>query len=245
MSGSLATLPGSFTDTRAALQRVAVHVLARRRQSLTGKFGLRATPGGFGTPAAGTEHEVLRVAGSTLVRERTGAAASTGTLDLRIASLADAATFGEVDLAAPLDVGHDTPPVGDAAAPLAVDQAAAAALADWYAFGWQVLDATLASLGPAAAPSVIQIWPEHFDAGCDVGVGGGRRTNLGASPGDGFHPEPYLYVGPWDAERPGEPAYWNAPFGAVLTHGDLRAATDPAATALDFFCRGLDHLTRG
>ena len=47
------------------------------------------------------------------------------------------------------------------------------------------------------------------------------RANLGASPGDAYEPEPYLYVGPWGPERPGDPGYWNAPFGAVLRRGEL------------------------
>lgn len=34
------------------------------------------------------------------------------------------------------------------------------------------------------------------------------------APGDSYHPEPYLYVAPWEAERPGDVAYWNAPFGS-------------------------------
>ncbi len=61
-------LPPTYAATRNALQRVAVHVLARRRHAVTGRFGLRATPGGFGTPAFGPDEEVLRIAGDRLVR---------------------------------------------------------------------------------------------------------------------------------------------------------------------------------
>ena len=42
------------------------------------------------------------------------------------------------------------------------------------------------------------------------------RVNLGFSAGDSFSAEPYAYVGPWDDRRPGDPAYWNAPFGAYV-----------------------------
>lgn len=242
MSEPLAPLPDALPETRAALHRVAVHVLARRRQALTGRFGLRATPGGFGAPAAGPDHEVLRTTGGWLLRERTGEGASTTALDLAVASLADAAAFAEVDLTAPLDVGHDTPPLGDVSVPLGVDAAAAAALGAWLAFGWQVLDATLIRLGPTAAPTVVQLWPEHFDAGCDVAAGATARLNLGASPGDGFHPEPYLYVGPWGPERPGDPAYWNAPFGAVLPHAELRTSSEAGERAVAFLVEGVERV---
>ena len=71
----LAELPASFAATRDTVHRIATHILGRRRHDLSGKFGLRATPGGIGTPAFGPEHEVVRITGTTLVRERTGATA--------------------------------------------------------------------------------------------------------------------------------------------------------------------------
>ncbi len=245
VAGLLPPLPDSHVATRDALQRVAVHVLARRRHALTGKFGLRATPGGIGTPAAGPDHEVVRTDGAWLVRERTGPTSSTQVLDLRSASLADAAALVEVDLDADFSVGADTPPVGDVDVPLALDPGAVEVLAAWYAFGWQVLDAAVASAGPTAEASVTQLWPEHFDAGCDLAAAPGRRTNLGASPGDVDHPEPYLYVGPWDPERPGDAGYWNRPFGALLGYAALQEAEDPPAFALDFLRTGLGFLTSG
>jgi hypothetical protein len=243
MVDRLGELPSTFVATRTALHRVATHVLARRRRQLTGRIGLRATPGGIGTPAMGPDHdhEVLRTSGPWLLRERAGDAATTATLDLRSAALVDAADLAGVDLAGPAGVGDDAPPVGDRHAPLGIDADAAVALARWYALGWFVLDAAVTGLGPAATPSVVQIWPEHFDAACDVAAGAGR-VNLGASPGDGFSAEPYLYVGPWGPERPGDPAYWNAPFGAVLGWSALQEAEDPPAVALDFLQRGLAHL---
>lgn len=237
----LAPLPPTFVPTRVAMQRIATHVLARRRSDLCGKFGLRATPGGIGTPACGPEHEVVRIAGVSLHCEVTGSEARTVTLDLVGATLAEAATLAGVDLDADFQAGHDTPPVGDPHAPLEIDAASAQALAEWYRFGWAVIDAAVATLEPAAEPSVLQLWPEHFDAGCDVGAGTGR-VNLGASPGDGAVPEPYLYVGPWEAARPGDPAYWNVPFGAALRYEELRTAADPAALGLAFFRRGIELL---
>jgi hypothetical protein len=237
----LAPLPDGFGETRDALHRVAVHVLARRRHALSGKIGLRAAPGGIGTPAAGPEHEILRTTGALLVRERTGATASRASIDLGTATLRDAAALADVDLSAPFDAGHDTPPVGDPDARLGVDHLAAIVLARWYDLAWSTLDAVASALPPTSTPSVLQLWPEHFDAGCDVGAGAGR-VNLGASPGDGFHPEPYLYVGPWGPERRGDAGFWNAPFGAALCHGELLDAPDPEIAAVSFLMRGVELL---
>lgn len=229
-------LPPTYSTTRDALQRVAVHVLARRRKDLIGKFGLRAGPDGIGTPASGPEHEVLRTSGSLLLRERTGAEASTSSIDLSTATLRTAAAFADVDLGAPLDIGHDTPPVGDPDIPLGVDDAAARAVGRWLTFAWPILDATIAAVGARAAPKVVQLWPEHFDAGCDIAAGS-TRTNLGASTGDDHVDQPYLYVGPW--QPPAEDPFWNASFGAVLTYEELRSKTDPAGAAADFLATGI------
>jgi hypothetical protein len=151
-------------------------------------------------------------------------------------SLRVLADLAGADLERPLDVGHDTPPLGDPDEALSLDVAAADAIASWFDLGWKTLDAA----GRGHQASTIQLWPEHFDAGCDVAVGPGPddRCNLGFSPGDGFHPTPYLYVGPWTSERPGPAGYWNAPFGAVLGRDDVLAGADPVA----FLQRGLDLL---
>lgn len=242
---SLKALPPTYDATRAELQRIATHVIARRRFALSGKFGLRATPGGFGAPACGPDFETLRIAGTDLVRETTDSAATTRTLHLNGASLAAAAELVGVDLSEPFEAGHDTPPLGDPAARLDIDDAAAAAIAEWFRFGWEVLDTVLGRLGSEATPSVLQLWPEHFDAGVDVAAAPERRVNLGASPGDAYSAQPYLYLGPWGAERPGDPKYWNAPFGAVLTYDDLRAVEDPVTEAVAFLLRGVGYMRAG
>ena len=107
--------------------------------------------------------------------------------------------------------------------------------------GWRVIDAAVAD---ALDPMAIQLWPEHFDAGTSVAVGSGDRDrcNLGASPGDAYSDEPYLYVGPWNDDRPGDPAYWNAPFGAVLHRTELMLSGDPHRAGVDFLRRGLQLL---
>jgi hypothetical protein len=133
--------------------------------------------------------------------------------------------------------------VGDPAAGLFVDGAASVALADWYRLGWQVLDAVLERLGPDCGPTVIQLWPEHFDAATDVAVKrGGGRTNLGVSPGDGYRSEPYLYVGPWGPERPGSEGFWDAPFGATVGYDEVTGAPDPVAAGVAFMAEGLRRL---
>jgi hypothetical protein len=199
---------------------------------------LRATPGGFGTPSFGTAAEVLRVAGDGLVRERDGHAT---TMPMNGATLADLAAFAGVDLATPFRAGDDTPAVGDPHAALVVDAEEVARLADWWHLGWRALDTAIA---PARDAMSIQLWPEHFDAGTSVSVGeaDNDRCNLGASPGDGFSDEPYLYVGPWSDRRPGDAGYWNAPFGAVVRRDEVIGAADPFATAVAFFGRGLSFL---
>ncbi len=99
-------------------------------------------------------------------------------------------------------------------------------LGDWYALGAIAIDRSVAGLDSGAA-GVARLWPEHFDLGTDVEVAPGRRCNLGASPGDEWHPEPYLYVGPWGDERPGDDGYWNAPFGAVRGYADIVDSDSP------------------
>ena len=79
------------------------------------------------------------------------------------------------------------------------------------------------------------LWPEHFDIAIESGPEAlGRRANYGASPGDEQHPEPYLYVGPWQDQGGGE--LWNAT--AFAAPSSLRGAGGrrrPAALAVEFF----------
>ena len=73
--------------------------------------------------------------------------------------------------------------------------------------------------------------------GVDIAARPGVRVNVGGSPGDGFSAEPYLYVGPWTEDRPGDPAYWNAPFGAACQRSGLQG--DPLQSATEFLLHGL------
>ena len=234
MTGA-ASLPADFAATRTALHTVAAHVLGRRRFEVSGRFGLRATPGGFGTPAFGDGPEIVRVVGGFLVRETAGEAAYRA---ITGSSLRALATFAGTDVDREFSVGADTP-AADVDAPLAVSAASAAVVAEWLALGWRALDEVLGGLDAGAAPATVQLWPEHFDAGTNVGLAAGSRVNLGASPGDAFSASPYLYVGPRGSERPGDPTFWNAPFGATLGWADVVDQPDPAGRAAAFLRTGL------
>lgn len=242
MSGvkPLEPLPSTYGADRVTLQRVAVHVLTRARSQAVGRIGLVPSPGGIATPAFGDDATVVRLAAASLVVDRGGDSSSTPLVGATLRSLAEAAG---ADLDVDLDAGHDTPPIGDVDAALRVDPVSLDVLGAWLAVGWQVIDAVLAT-DATLAPARTQLWPEHFDVGTTVSFGPGDedRANLGASPGDASHPDPYLYVGPWGPRRPGDPAYWNVPFGAVLGYAELTGTDDPIATGEAFLRTGLDQL---
>jgi hypothetical protein len=227
MTYELVELPPAFAQTRDALHALAEHVIAPARQRVTGRIGLVATSGGFGTPFFGAGERV-RVDGTELVHERPGSVRR-----VAITTLGDAARFVGVEFTAITRVYEPTTPlVPDE--PLRLDAKSAFALATWFAFG----TASLEALGHRYAtfdPAPIQLWPEHFDIARDFGDAAARtRANYGASPGDSEIGEPYLYVGPWDhARRTG--ALGGYSFGAALTYEELRADGEAAARARQFF----------
>jgi hypothetical protein len=117
--------------------------------------------------------------------------------------------------------------------PAQVSEDSARALGDFYGFACSVLE-ELRHEQPDEDPSLVQLWPEHFDIAIELGSEAkGRRANYGASPGDEGHDEPYLYVGPW-GEVSGE--LWNASGfnGAELTYAELLEAPDQRLAALQF-----------
>lgn len=180
---------------------------------------------------------MVRVAGADLVRE---VGAVSRSLPMVGSTLSELAVFAGADLAADYSAGPDSPAVGPPDQPLHLDTGALDALYEWFDLGWRALDAVTAGPGPATPWSTVQLWPEHFDVGTALDFGSGRGVNLGFSPGDSFSDEPYAYVGPWASERPGEPGYWNAPFGAVAP----RSAVDDVADGVAFLRRGLALLGR-
>jgi hypothetical protein len=222
----LPELPAAYETTRDALHALAEQVVSAAYFHATRHIGLRPTPRGFGTPVFG-DHERVRVDGTALVHERAGAEQR-----VEITTLREAAGFVGVPLGAP-DVYPPTTAL-DPDTPLAIDHDSALALGDWYALGGALLH-DLRTAHSEQPSSETQIWPEHFDLACEIGsADGGTRANYGASPGDSAIPRPYLYVGPWNADRrPGILGVY--PFGAALTYDDLRHAAEAGAAGRQFF----------
>jgi hypothetical protein len=126
-----------------------------------------------------------------------------------------------------------------------VDPAAATALGDFYGLACSVLEQLRAD-ETDGDPSLVQLWPEHFDLAIELGAeSAGQRANFGASPGDDQHDEPYLYVGPWCAEVSGE--LWNATGfkGAELGYSELLEAEDQRQSALEFMRERYEALRAG
>jgi hypothetical protein len=218
----LDALPDSFAATVASLHQVAERIVAPARKP-DNEIALEATPGGFGTPFfehGGIRHQV-RVEGIELVhaedeRERRAP----------LKSLAEAAE-AVAELLFETELGDQ---------PLALDPPSARVLGEWYGFGAAILTRLLATATTADAATPVRLWPEHFDVAIELGPEEeGARASYGASPGDADHPEPYLYVGPWTAEVEG-PLWRASGFkGAEMAYAELLTASDPEATALDFF----------
>ena len=229
----LGSPPATYADTRLALHRLVVYVVSPARQHANGKMALRFTFGGLGTPFFGADEQV-RIAGTTLLRQRGGTAAAAP-----VTSLREAAAFV---LDGPADTAwaerFDVSPPGDLDERLAVDPEAAALLGDWYGFAWSVLEELRAEPASVDA-SRVQLWPEHFDAAFEC-LPEGRRATFGASPGDAAVPEPYLYALPESFEAAPPDEYWNATSfrGAILPLSALVDAANQRAAALAFLRRG-------
>jgi hypothetical protein len=218
----LQPLSPSFAATRSSLHQVAEQILAPARKP-DNEIALQATAGGFGTPPfefEGDERQV-RVQGDELVSCVGAEERRSPITSLRAAGDLVAELLGEE---ASLDDR-----------PLDIDSTAASVLASWYALGASVLDRLIVEADPGDEPSPVTLWPEHFDIAIELGSQAqGLRANYGFSPGDGEHPEPYVYVGPWTAEVEGE--LWTAIgfSGAELGYAALLAAEDPCDAALHF-----------
>ncbi len=238
-------LAPDYAHHAATVRTLATHLLARARFRATGRFGLRPTPGGLGTGRFGDDHRQVRLSGAVLVDETGGAAPTTRLLPLAGRTLGEAAEFLSLDLDPDFSVGADTAALPGAGWVVDLDDGAARQVGDWYRFCDQVLLQLIVGMD-RPAPSGLQVWPEHFDLGTDLDCApGGPRANVGGSPGDDYLPEPYLYVGPHGPGRPGDPGYWNAPFGAALSFGELRSSGQPVEAAVAFLRRGTQLLAEG
>ncbi len=225
-----------LTRTRGAWHRLAEHVLAPARYHETGRIGLRVTAGGFGTPphTHGGATEALHVVGAELRVARDDA-----TVAHTITTIGAAAEAAGIEPGAPAIDYMPTTPL-DLDAPLEIDTGAAHVLATWFELGWSVLEELIRHAGDEAQPSMLTLWPEHFDAAVDLGnEAQGRRGTFGVSPGDDAHTEPYVYVTHWSDAADDD--YWNdaAFVGASLPYSAVAATTSPHGTMLDFFRAGL------
>jgi len=87
----ISALPATHTATRAELHRLAEEILKPAREEVTGRFGLRALPGGFGTAPYGDVLQ-LHFDGTYLVR-RDGCR---GARRCRAPRIAESAARGEI-----------------------------------------------------------------------------------------------------------------------------------------------------
>ncbi|MEM7286718.1 MAG: hypothetical protein AAF480_10240 [Actinomycetota bacterium] len=234
----LASVPADYVSSRDDFHRVAYGVVSNARKAANGKFGLRYTHGGFGTPFFGDDEQV-RVEGTELIVQRgDNVVAETLTTLSRAAEVAG--TVANADQAE-----HDTIELGDLDRALDIREDVGAFLGDWFGFGTSVLEeARLLATAPDDDLSRVQMWPGHFDPAFEMGsLEAGRRATYGASPGDASHDEPYFYVASWGEIDRAE-QYWNDDGfnGGSLSYAELLAADDPRALALDFFRRGYDIL---
>lgn len=231
---SLIQLPSQFVTTREALHQIAFYAISPARYQAEGRMGLRATPGGFGTPEF--DGKVARVQGAALHYEQEGNIATR-----TITTIRAAAEFFGIDYQEEwFDDFRDPPPPRDPDSALEVDDTAARALGQWFGFGFEVLEKLGAQGVDGDEVSDVQLWPEHLDAALEMGNDDkGLRASYGASPGDDRHTEPYVYVSAWGEIDRSNP-YWNdeAFNGASLGYDALLTAVYPVELALDFLLRG-------
>lgn len=239
----LPALPASHVETRLALHRLAAYVIAPVRHTANGKFGLRWTMGGFGTPffpGPDGEDRQVRVDGDQLIDQRGDDVRAT-----TITTLRAAAEFLESEIDPDTAAEHDSPELGDIDETLAVDAEASRFFGQWYGMAVAALEAVRAD-GASVDPSRPQLWPGHLDPAIEVGDED-HRGSYGASPGDPGVPEPYLYLSIWWPDRIGvdadDPA-WNAPSftGAVLKLSDFPTDEDPVTVATRFWLEARDRL---
>jgi len=191
--------PEALAATRRRLHGLGECLMAGPQRRAGGRFTLRVTPGGFATTGA----PALRLDGTDLLIDESRRVAVTGTFS----ELADA--LG-VEFGAPPDGypdGSGVSPDDDAS----LDVASARLLQEWFVMA----DAALRVMAPRQTPI---LWPEHFDVAILL-----DDVSYGASPGDAFHDAPYAYVSSSDH---GDADFWNAPFGAIRSHEQMRSVDD-------------------
>ncbi|MDE0004101.1 MAG: hypothetical protein OXQ29_15535 [Rhodospirillaceae bacterium] len=237
----LPAVPDNYPVRRDDLHRLAYGVVSNTRKAANGKFGLRWTLGGFGTPFFGDDTQV-RVEGSLLVLQHGE------TVDAeQITTLAAAAKFLGVEATSD-QAEHDTVALGNLDRPLTVDEELVAFISDWFGMSTAALEELRCTHG-APDPSRVQLWPGHFDVAIEIGDAESEhitRATYGASPGDAACPEPYLYVGPWGPVDLKDP-FWNdtAFTGASLPFAAIEGDSHPCDVALGFYRQAFSRLIGG
>ena len=231
----------TLVETRLALHRLAMYVIAPVRHRANGKFGLRWTHRGFGTPFFGDDRQV-RVEGATIVDQHGDDVRRTAITTLRAAS-----EFLSSEIDPETAAEHDSPEVGDIDETLMVDAVAADFLGAWYGMAFAALEA-VRSDEATVNPSRPQLWPGHFDPAIEIG-GEDSRGSYGASPGGHGSDEPYLYGALWYPDRldidPDDP-FWNGSgfVGRRKKLSDFGTDIDPVTEAADFWRETRDRLSQ-
>ncbi len=234
----LGPIPKRFPKRRTDFHRLAYSVVAEARRVANGKFGLRYTMDGFGTPFFGDDVQV-RVEGVNLVVQKGDSVKSERISTLEAAGILAGVTPGTES------AEDDSPELGDLTEDLIVDEASGEFIADWFGFATSVLEEFRITPG-VKDPGRVQLWPGHFDVAMEAGKADrDQRATYGASLGDDDHDEPYLYVGPW-AEVDLSNSFWNefAFTGASVSYTDLLEEPDPREAALEFFQTAHQLITR-
>ena len=176
-------------------------------------------------------------------RARARAAATSDAAPLT--TLAAAAEFVGVPLGAPPTCTRRRPSVRSRRAARRSTRRRGACSPAWFAYAARAAGRPAVAASGRWTATDVQLWPEHFDLAIELGdEAAGTRANLRRRrPGDDDIAEPYLYVGPWDADRRTGPlaAY---PFGAAITYESCGASGADAAVTAFFarcstFCRRL------
>jgi hypothetical protein len=199
----------SYSESRESLHALAELVLAGPRYRVGGTIRLRATEDGVRT----WDDPRLALSGGELI-----------SVDRRVPL--DGLTYAEAArrvglVASRLDDLYSDGTRADPTERVRLSSPAARAVEEALWLGARALR----SFHDGAEPVV---WPEHFDVALTV-----DEVNYGVSPGDGYSPEPYAYVGPHRAMA-GD--FWNAPFGAARRLRDL----GDVAGVVAFFKRGAE-----
>lgn len=183
-----------MAGARRGLHAIAERVLAGPQYRHSGRIRLAVTEEGFATVAEVAEGIAsLTVSRGAITREPGG-------LVVPLAgTVAEIAANVGVEAGAPPESVY--PPSADLPPDTELDLSGRATAAVLRA----LIDGrrALKRLFPGEEPV---LWPEHLDVAVTVG-----EVNYGISAGDGEHPLPYAYVGPW---TPRAGAFWNEPFGA-------------------------------